>query len=189
MKWKECISLIKADYATLVPGGGKIKFLKMLIFNPSMNITFWFRIGSYLKKRSGAFKLLYLLVSLIYYHYKFKTGIDLPLGTRIGPGLVFGHFGCIIISGRASLGSNVMIMQGVTIGSTHSAKGGVPHIGNHVVISAGAIIIGNVEIGDDVLVASGAVVTKDVEKGCVVAGVPAKIISHDGKKYVESYGM
>lgn len=32
-------------------------------------------------------------------------------------------------------------------------------------------------------------VTKFVEKGCVVAGVPAKIISHDGKKYVESYGM
>lgn len=44
-------------------------------------------------------------------------------------------------------------------------------------IGFGATILGNITIGKDALVAAGALVNKDVPAGCVVAGVPAKVLS------------
>lgn len=50
------------------------------------------------------------------------------------------------------------------------------HIGNHVLIGFGAIILKGVTIGDGAVIAAGAVVTSDVPAGCLAAGVPAKVI-------------
>ena len=52
------------------------------------------------------------------------------------------------------------------------------HIGNHVYISSGAVIMGNVIIEDNVIIGANAVVTKSIPKGCIVGGIPAKIIGH-----------
>lgn len=79
------------------------------------------------------------------------------------------------------------IYQGVTIGSSRGSNGGVPRIGNNVVVFAGTKIIGNVVIGDNVVVGANAVVTKDVPANAVVVGVPAKVISYNGASMVQSY--
>ena len=75
-------------------------------------------------------------------------------------------------------------MQGVTIGSERGVKGGVPYIGNDVVISCGVLIIGNVKIGDNVMIGAGAVVVKDIPDNAVAIGVPAKVVSFDGREKV-----
>ncbi|MDZ4403909.1 hypothetical protein [Prosthecobacter sp.] len=91
----------------------------------------------------------------------------------IGPGLYLEHAFATIISARA-IGANAHINQMVTIG--HTAKGS-PLIGNNVTIYAGASVIGDITLGDNVVVGAGAVVLKSVPPDCIVAGIPAKIIS------------
>jgi serine O-acetyltransferase len=183
MTWKECKILIKSDLARL----NKIKFgcISYLITNASFKITFWFRIGSYLKqRRSLFFRILYMIVFLIHKHNQYLTGIQLPIGTSIGKGLRFEHFSCIIINPSAIIGANCTIMQGVTIGSERGPKGGVPNIGDNVVISCGSLLIGNINIGNNVMIGAGAVVVKDIPDNAVAIGVPAKVVSFDGREKV-----
>ena len=59
----------------------------------------------------------------------------------------------------------------------NKAEGGVPKIGDNVLIGVGAIIIGDIEIGDNIIIAAGALVNKTfLEKGITIGGVPAKKI-------------
>lgn len=75
----------------------------------------------------------------------------------------------------------------MTIGSIRGPKGGVPTIGNNVVISSGAKIIGKVYIGNNVMIGAGAVVVNDLPNNSVAVGVPAKVISENGKINTEYY--
>lgn len=68
----------------------------------------------------------------------------------MGVGNSFEHNGLgIVISRKASLGSNCRIYQHVTIGS---GKGGYPTIGNNVIIYSGATLCGKITIGDNVII-------------------------------------
>lgn len=193
MKWFECKRLIRADYIQLVQKEeiSSLKYLlggvKKLITNASFKMTFWFRIGSYLKdKRNPFYKPLYWMVQIMYKHYQYKTGCQLYLGTKVGGGLVFPHWGCQIIHYAAELGDNVQIFQGVTIGTTRG-KEGFPKIGNNVILFSGARVIGGVTIGDNCVVGACAVVTKDVPSGSVVAGIPARVVSQKGEEITKLY--
>lgn len=165
-------------------GGG----IKYLFFNASFRITFWFRIGSYLARQKGIlFKLLYGIVFLIHKHNQYLTGIQLPIGTQIGEGLCFAHFSCIVINSTALIGKNCTIYHGVTIGGVRGPKGGAPIIGDNVVISSGAKIIGKVRIGNNVMIGSGAIVVKDIPDNAVVVGNPGKVISYNGKDHIQYF--
>ena len=131
--------------------------------------------------------MLYYIVFVIYKHNQWLTGIQLPLGTDVGKGLVFGHFSCIIISGGAHIGENLTVLQGVTVGGERGRKGGAPVIGNNVVLSAGAKVIGRVRIGNNVMVGAGAVVVKDIPDNAVAVGVPARVVSLNGKEHLKYY--
>lgn len=186
MIWNECKLLIKGDLDRFEPT--RCKFLKYIIFNASFKITFWYRIGSYLKTKNWIlFKFIYQIVYLIHKHNQYLTGIQLPIGCKIGKGLNFSHFSCIVINEKSIIGENCTIFQGVTIGSVRGPKGGVPIIGDNVVICSGAKVIGNVKIGNNIIIGAGAVVVNDIPDNCVVVGVPAKIVSDNGKKNVEYY--
>lgn len=93
----------------------------------------------------------------------------------------------IFIASTAHIGENCTILQQVTIGGNPSAfDGSAPiskaaTIGNNVILSAGAKIIGNVRIGNNVIVGANAVVTHDVPDNVIVAGVPARIIKSNEK--------
>jgi serine O-acetyltransferase len=79
---------------------------------------------------------------------------------------------------NTSIGNNCTVLQQVTIGNnTKKSIDRVAVIGDRVVISAGAKIIGPLTIGDDVIIGANAVVTKSFGENCIIAGVPAKIIN------------
>ena len=89
----------------------------------------------------------------------------------------------MIIGETAEVGDDVTIYQGVTLGGTGKDTGKRhPTIGNRVVISSGAKVLGPFKVGDNSNVAAGAVVTQDVPENAVVAGVPARIIKMKDEK-------
>lgn len=101
-------------------------------------------------------------------------GAEVPLGTRIGGGLLLPHPNGVVIHPGVSLGPNCLVFQQVTLGA--NVQPGLPRIGGHVDIGAGAKILGGVTIGDHVRIGANAVVVCDVPSGATAVGVPARII-------------
>ena len=71
---------------------------------------------------------------------------SVSIEAEIGHGTVFYHrgIGCVVHP-KAIIGEGCKIFQGVTIGSKWSGAnclGEAPHIGNYVMIGAGAVILG-----------------------------------------------
>ena len=101
------------------------------------------------------------------------TGAEIPLNAQIGGGLLIPHPNGIVIHSGAVIGPNCLIFQQVTIGS---GKGGLPTIGGHVDIGAGAKVLGGIIIGDHARIGANAVVITDVPAGATAVGIPARII-------------
>lgn len=112
-----------------------------------------------------------------------KTGIEIHPGATIGRRLVIDHGTGVVIGETTEIGDDVLIYQGVTLGGTGKDVGKRhPTIGNNVMISAGAKVLGPFKIGDNSRVAAGAVVLEEVPPNSTVVGVPARVVRQDGKK-------
>ena len=104
-------------------------------------------------------------------------GIDIHPAAQIGCGVFIDHGHAIVVGETAVIGNNVSILHNVTLGGTGKATGDRhPKIGDHVLIGAGAKILGDITIGCGSRVAAGSVVLKDVPAKTTVAGVPAKVV-------------
>lgn len=110
----------------------------------------------------------------------FRGNPNIELNTPvIGGGLICYHnIGCVVAA--ESIGENVSISQGVTIGQGGYGNGGEkkPIIGNNVRIGTNAIVIGGVHIEDGVVIGAGSVITKDVPHNAIVVGNPQRIIKY-----------
>ena len=100
--------------------------------------------------------------------YRPKNTLFIEAG-EIGGGLFIQHGFATIIAAK-SIGENCWINQQVTIG--HTGKG-CPVIGDNVMITCGAKVLGDITVGDGAVIGANAVVVKDVEPGAVMGGVPA----------------
>jgi serine O-acetyltransferase len=110
-----------------------------------------------------------------------EFGVDIHPAAVIGRGILMDHATGIVIGETAVVGDNVSIMQSVTLGGTGKEDGDRhPKVGNGVLISSGAKILGNIKVGDGAKIGAGSVVLQDVPDHTTVAGVPAKIIGHPG---------
>ena len=139
------------------------------------------RVAQYAPKKRGLGLLPYLFHRVLLNHFRFRYGFDISPQTKIGPGLYIGHFGGVVISPFATLGSNVNIAQGVTIGATsRGPRIGAPTLEDRVWVGAHAIIVGKITVGADALIAPGAYVNFDVPSGSVVLGNPGQIVSQKG---------
>lgn len=119
---------------------------------------------------------------------KFKTGVQIPAGTRIGRGFRMLHFGNVVVHPRTVIGDNSNIAEGVLVGESFvHGFCGVPTIGNNCCLFANSIVLGGIKIGNDVLIAPGALVNFDVPDNCIVMGNPGTIIQRESsptKKYI-----
>jgi serine O-acetyltransferase len=125
-----------------------------------------------------------LLARVLLRRQRLRLGINIPAQTAVGPGLLIGHAGGIVVNAAASIGSDCNLSHNVTIGTTRGPSGGVPTIGNRVYIGPGAIIIGNIVVGDDVAVGANAVVLHDVPSGMTVVGNPGRAHPGGSRDYV-----
>lgn len=112
-----------------------------------------------------------------------KTGIEIHPGAKIGKRLVIDHGAGVVIGETAEIGDDVLIYQGVTLGGTGKDTGKRhPTIGNNVMISTSAKVLGPFKVGDNARIAAGAVVLEEVPPNSTVVGVPARVVKVGGKK-------
>ncbi|KGM13735.1 serine O-acetyltransferase EpsC [Cellulomonas bogoriensis] len=104
------------------------------------------------------------------------TGIEIHPGAQLGRRLFIDHGMGIVIGETAQVGDDVVLFHGATLGGRSMTRGKRhPTLGDHVVVGAGAKILGPVWIGDGAQVGANAVVVKDVPAGGVAVGVPAQV--------------
>jgi serine O-acetyltransferase len=112
-----------------------------------------------------------------------KTGIEIHPGATIGKGLFIDHGYGVVIGETAIIGDNVTLYQGVTLGGTGKEHGKRhPTLGNNVMVSAGAKIIGSFTVGENSKIGAGSVVLSEVPPNSTVVGVPGRVVKRDNVK-------
>lgn len=106
------------------------------------------------------------------------TGIEIHPGARIGKGVFIDHGMGVVIGETATVGDNVTMYQGVTLGGTGKERGKRhPTIERDAVIGVGASVLGAVTIGEGARIGAGSVVLKDVPSHATAVGIPARAVS------------
>jgi len=112
-----------------------------------------------------------------------KTGIEIHPGATIGKGLFIDHGNGVVIGETTVIGDNVTLYQGVTLGGTGKESGKRhPTIGNNVMISAGAKVLGSFTVGENSKIGAGSVVLSEVPPNSTVVGVPGRVVKRDNVK-------
>ena len=108
------------------------------------------------------------------------TGIEIHPGATIGRNLFIDHGMGVVIGETAEVGDNVTIYHGVTLGGTSLQKTKRhPTIEDHVVIGAGAKVLGAITIGANSRIGANAVVVKTAPPNSVIVGVPGQVVVRD----------
>ncbi len=116
---------------------------------------------------------------------RFLTGIEIHPAAEIGRRVFIDHGLGVVIGETASVGDDVTIYQGVTLGGTGKEHGKRhPTIDDGVVIGGGAKVLGNIIIGRNTRIGAGSVVTRNVPENSTVVGIPGHIVFRDGKRVV-----
>ncbi|WP_425481854.1 serine O-acetyltransferase [Anaerotalea alkaliphila] len=155
-----------------------IKSSMEVFLYPSFHAIYRYRIAHWFYKRKR-----YFLARWISQRTVRKTGIEIHPGATIGHGLFIDHGHGVVIGETAIVGDNVTIYQGVTLGGTGKETGKRhPTIGNNVMISAGAKILGSFTVGDDSKIGAGSVVLREVPPNSTVVGIPGRVVKRSDRK-------
>lgn len=147
--------------------------LELFLTSPGLHAIWMHRVSHALWKAKRR-----ILARMFSNWSRFLTGIEIHPGATIGKRFVIDHGMGVVIGETAIIGDDVLMYHGVTLGGKeNSAVDRHPIIGSHVVIGAGAKIIGRITIGDYCYVGANTVVTKDVPSGSTVVGQTGKVLS------------
>ncbi len=149
-------------------------WLEILFCYPGLQAVWWHRIAHQLNLWGVPF-----LPRFLSQLSRWFTGIEIHPGAKIGKGVFIDHGMGVVIGETAIVGDYALIYQGVTLGGTGKEKGKRhPTLGDHVMVGAGAKLLGNLYIGDHVRIGAGSVVLRDVPSHCTVVGIPGRITRH-----------
>jgi serine O-acetyltransferase len=144
-------------------------------WDPSRQLLSALRDYARAKARGGLMGALAMRFAVLRHRFwSVMTGADIPLNTwGLGGGLLIPHPQGLVIHPDAELGPNCLLLQQVTIGA--GPKPGLPKLGGHVDVGAGAKILGGVTVGEHAVIGANAVVISDVPPHSIAVGVPAKV--------------
>jgi serine O-acetyltransferase len=141
----------------------------MRFWDPGRKLLLSIRRYQYWRARGGILGAFCCkVITLRHCFWSVVTGADIPLACQIGGGLLIPHPNGIVIHPDVKIGVNCLVFHQVTLGSR--GTDGVPEVGGHVDIGAGAKILGPVKIGAHVRIGANAVIITDVESNAVAVG-------------------
>jgi serine O-acetyltransferase len=124
---------------------------------------------------------LFAFARLISQISRFFTGIEIHPGAVIGERLFIDHGMGVVIGETCEIGNDVVLYQGVTLGGTGKEKGKRhPTIGDQVVISSGAKVLGSFKVGNHAKIGANSVVLHEVPPDSTVVGIPGRIVKQNG---------
>ena len=151
--------------------------LEIFLLYPGVHATLYHRLAHALYCHKLKF-----LARLVSQWSRFWTGIEIHPGATIGRRLVIDHGMGIVIGETAEVGDDCLIYHGVTLGGTGKDQGKRhPTIGNNVLISTGAKVLGPFKVGDNSRIAANAVVLSEVPPDATAVGIPAQIVRIAGR--------
>lgn len=149
---------------------------EVLLLYPGLHAVWMHRLAHALW--CNGFKWLARLVSNL---SRFLTGIEIHPGAQIGPGFFIDHGMGTVIGETAEIGADVTLYHNVTLGGVSWEKvKRHPTLEDHVVVGAGAQILGPIRIGSHSRIGANSVVVKDVPARSVVVGIPGRIKARNG---------
>ena len=152
--------------------------LEILLLYNGLHATIDYRIAHWLHRHGFRF-----LARAISQWSKMWTGIEIHPGARIGRRLVIDHGTGIVIGETAEIGDDCLLYHGVTLGGTGKDHGKRhPTLGNNVMVSAGAKVLGPFKVGDNSRIAANAVVLSEIPPEATAVGVPARVVRIAGEK-------
>lgn len=152
--------------------------LEVILCYPGFHAIVMHRISHWLYNHR-----LKLIARLLSHCNRFLTGIEIHPAVKIGKGFFIDHGMGVVIGETTEIGDNVTIYQGATLGGTGKESGKRhPTIGNNVVISTGAKVLGPFRVGDNSKIGAGAVVLNEVPPNSTVVGIPGRVVKRDNKR-------
>jgi serine O-acetyltransferase len=172
------IKFIKDEIKVIKERDPAIKTTSEVFLYPSFRAIMKYRLSHWLFIRKH-----YFLARWISQRAVRKTGIEIHPGATIGKNLFIDHGYGVVIGETCEIGDNVTLYQGVTLGGTGKEHGKRhPTIGNNVMISAGAKILGSFKVGDNSRIGAGSVVLNEVPPNCTVVGIPGRVVRRNNQK-------
>lgn len=172
------IRFVKEEIAVIKERDPAIKKSSEVLLYPSFWAVLSHRVAHHFYKKEW-----YFIARFISQRSRKKTGIEIHPGATIGKGLFIDHGMGVVIGETCEIGDNVTIYQGVTLGGTGKEVGKRhPTIGNDVMISTGAKVLGSFEVGDNSRIGAGSVVLCEVDPNSTVVGIPGKVVKRGVKK-------
>ena len=152
--------------------------LEIVLAYPGLHAIWFHRVAHWIWRHD--FKLIARLTSEL---SRFITGIEIHPGATIGRRFFIDHGMGVVIGETTEIGDDVLMYQGVTLGGTSLKKEKRhPTIEDHVMISAGASVIGPVRIGRGSKIGAGAVVVSSSPPNSTIVGIPGKVIEGESTK-------
>ena len=171
------IKRIKEEIAVIRQRDPAIHSSMEVFLYPSFKVMLHYRIAHRLYEKGH-----YFLARWVSQRGVRKTGIEIHPGAKIGKGFFIDHGNGVIIGKTAIIGDNVTLYQGVTLGGTGKEQGKRhPTVGNNVMISAGAKVLGSFKIGDNSKIGAGSVVLEEVPPNSTVVGVPGRVVKRNNQ--------
>ncbi len=139
---------------------------------PGVHAVLLYRLANRLWRRGWRY-----LPRLISFIGRLWSGIDIHPGATIGRRFFIDHGSGVVIGETAEVGHDVTLYHGVTLGGVSWNKGKRhPTLGDHVVVGAGAKILGPITVGRNARVGANSVVIAPVPEGKTVVGIPGKVV-------------
>lgn len=111
------------------------------------------------------------------------TGVEIHPAAQIGKHFFIDHAMGVVIGETTIVGDNCVLYQGVTLGGTGNETGKRhPTLGNNVMVSTGAKVLGPFKVGDNSRIAANAVVLSEIPPDATAVGVPARVVRIAGEK-------
>jgi len=152
--------------------------IEVLLCYPGFHAIMMHRLAHYLYK-----KRVPLIPRVMSQFSRFVTGIEIHPGATIGRRFFIDHGMGVVIGETTEIGDDVLVYQNATLGGTGKEKGKRhPTLGNHVVVGAGAKVLGAITVGDNVKVGAGSVLVRSVPANTTIVGIPGRVVMSQGQR-------